>query len=133
MKQFYLKITVWAIAWTFTIWILVRTMIRNLAPLVFSVTEDDVLAEIFGQLHGAVIRTPVFFSVIFSAASGVLIFRRNRKTAAYYVYGGITAFVLFLVSFVFSLYFTEVNQVLLSDVIKVLYPLIRSGLLEGVL
>ncbi|MDD2393924.1 MAG: hypothetical protein PHN99_07025 [Eubacteriales bacterium] len=39
------EIAVWAIAWTFTVWILVRTMIHNLAPLVFSVTGDYVLAK----------------------------------------------------------------------------------------
>lgn len=133
MKKLYLKITAWTIAWTFAVWILIRTLIRNLAPLVLSVTGDDVIAEILGQLQGAVIRTPVFFSVIFSAAAGVLIFRKNRKPPVYYVFSAFSAFVLFLISFALSLYFTEVNRVLLSDVMKVLYPLIRSGLLEGVL
>ncbi|HBN83552.1 MAG TPA: hypothetical protein DDZ89_06865, partial [Clostridiales bacterium] len=58
---------------------------------------------------------------------------KRTKSVLFYIAVGLTVFILFVITLLFSVYLTKVNQVRVSHIIKVLYPLVKSGALDGIL
>lgn len=118
----------------------IRLMVMNLGPLILILTDSQEIADIFMQIKTAHISPPWLIPIIFSLIVSFFTVNKKKqskknglKSVLFYVAFGITVLILFVMTLLFSVYLTIVNQVRVSHIIKVLYPIIKSGALDGVL
>lgn len=117
--------------------ICVRLMLLNLSSVILKLTGSQDISNVLTQLKTADIRPPWLIPLIFAFLISALLVKgktdKEKSTAKlilFYAAVILTVLILSVMTFLLSLYFTDVNQIRVGQIIKVLYPLIKSGALK---
>lgn len=127
-----IRISVFAIC-VLLLQLVTHAFVQNLSNIILEFSDMQDIANILSQFKTAAINPPWMVAVAFAFISCFLLVRKMNRHAVYYMVAVFMFLFLFVFSFLLSVYFTEVNQISISQIIKVLYPIFKNGMLEGIM